>query len=108
MNSLQILEDRGFKPTSNLPYCTADGTDFYIGYKRETKEAGIVALIEDESHYFLEKEHLRMMAYTAKTYDIEKVWLYTNYGMEIHSKHEAPEIVGLHRIVKISTDGFNF
>ena len=106
MTANEILIDRGFKPVSELDYALAQGTEYSIGYRG--KSAAIVSLMPtDESIYFLDKEHLRLMSETAKTYGIEEVTLYTNYGMELHSKNEKPEIVGFNRIIKIDSEGFN-
>lgn len=102
---IEVLQDRGFKPDSDLPYCTADGTEFFIGHNKDT--AAIVCLMEDEERYLLDKGHLRYMADTAKTYEIKQVLLYTNYGVELHSKHEKPSCVNLDRIYKIDSEGAN-
>lgn len=106
MKPIEILQDRGFKVYTDLPYVLANGAEFYVGER--LAEAGIVALMpENESIYFLDKIDLRKMAETAKTYSIENVILYTNYGLELHSKHESPEVVGLTQIVKIDKEGNN-
>ncbi len=105
MTPLEILTDRGFKPVSDLNYCLANGIEYYVGQTKDS--AAIVALMYCEDLYFIDKIDLRIMAETAKTYGINKVILYTNYGMEIHSKYEKPEIVGLNKIIKINKEGFN-
>jgi len=106
MTPLEILIDRGFKPVSDLNYCLAQGTEYFIGHAN--KKAAIVSLMpEDESIYFIDKDGLRIMAETAKTYGIKDVFLYTNYGVELHSKYELPDIVGINKIIKINSDGFN-
>lgn len=95
---LEILKGNGFKPSSDLNYCTDNGIEYFIGWKN--KEALIVAIIYDETVYMITKPELREMSQTARTYGIEKVTLLTNYGLELHSRHEKPETVGLNRIVK--------
>lgn len=97
-NPLDILKYNGFKPSSDLNYCTANGVEYYIGWKG--KEALVVAIIHDESLYMITKPELREMSLTAKTANIEKVTLLTNYGLELHSRLEKPEIVGLNKIIK--------
>lgn len=106
MNGIDILKDRGFKAFSNLNYCTENGIDYYIGCNKNT--AAIVALIEDANNFLLEKSDLREMALTAKTKGVNTVYLYTNYGCEIHTKYEKPSIVGINRIIKINAEGFNY
>ena len=103
---LDILKDRGFQPISDLNYCLAQGTEYFIGYKG--KIAAIVSLMpEDESLYFIDKIDLKIMAETAKVKGIDTVILYTNYGVEIHSRFEDADIVGLSKIIKIDNHGFN-
>lgn len=106
MTPIEILKDRGFKVYGDLPYCLANGAEYYVGERLTSK--GVVSLMpEDESIYFLDKEDLRVMAETAKTYGINEVILYTNYGLELHSKYEKPETVGLTQIIKIDKEGNN-
>jgi hypothetical protein len=106
MTAIEILKDRGFNPNSNLNYCLAQGTEYYVGYRG--KSAAIVSLMpEDESIYFIDKTDLKVMAETARVIGIEDITLYTNYGVEIHSKHENSETVGINRIIKIDKEGFN-
>lgn len=108
MKAIEVLQDRGFKENSDLPYCTANGTEYYVGINKQFKnDAAIVALIDNEEHYLLDKADLREMAETAITFRIKRVTLYTNYGLEIHSKFESANIVGLDRIIKIDSEGFN-
>ena len=108
MTAIEVLQDRGFKANSDLPYCTANGTEYYVGINEQVKNnAAIVALINNEEHYLLDKADLREMSETATTYGIKRVTLYTNYGIEIHSKFESANIVGLDRIIKIDSEGFN-
>lgn len=99
MNALQLLKDTGFKPVSNLNYCTQNGIEYFIGYRK--KEAAITAIIHDESIYFITKDELREMAETAKVKGIEKLHLFTNYGLELHSQYDNPAVVGFTSIKKI-------
>lgn len=109
MTPIEILQDRGFKVYSDLPYILSNGIEYYIG--ESNSRAGIVALIEEGegSIYMLFKEDLREMAKNARHsgYKLEEFILYTNYGLELHSKHESPETVGLTQIVKIDKEGNN-
>lgn len=97
---LEILKGNGFTPNSDLNYCTDNGIEYYIGWKKD--KALIVAMIHDESIYFITKEELREMSLTAKTKGINHVTLLTNYGLELHSKYETPETVGLSQIIKVT------
>ncbi len=106
MTANEILIDRGYKPVSDLNYCLAQGTEYFVGYKG--KSAAIVSLMpDDESIYFIDKPGLKVMTETAKVMGIDSVILYTNYGVEIHSKYEDAQSVGLSRFIKIDKDGFN-
>lgn len=96
---LEYLYLSGFIPNSDLNFCTDSGIEYYIGYKGT--EAAIVALIEDENTYLLPKPELREMSWTAKVKGIDKVTLFTNYGVELHSKYEKPQTVGFDKIEKI-------
>lgn len=101
---IEMLKNKGYKINSNLPFTLSNGAEFYIGEK--LSEAAIICLMpENESIYFLDKIDLRKMTETAKTYNIQNVILYTNFGVELHSKHESPQIVGLHKLIKI--DNYN-
>ncbi len=95
---LEILKGNGFKPASDLNYCTDNGVEYFIGWKED--KALIVALIHDESLYFITKPELREMSATARTYGIKHITLLTNYGIELHSRQEKPETVGLNKIIK--------
>lgn len=105
MKPQEILIDRGFKPQP-LNYCTKNGINFYIG--ENLNKAAAVAIIEDENQYLLTKEDLREISTSAKVKGIDNVILYTNFGCEIHSKYEKPEIVGFDMIKKINSEGFNY
>ena len=109
MTPIEILQDRGFKVYGNLPYVLPNGIEYYLG--ESNSRVGIVALVDEEegSIYMLYKEDLREIAENARRsgYKLEEFILYTNYGLELHSKHESPETVGLTQIVKIDKDGNN-
>lgn len=107
MTELEILQDRGFNPVSDLNYCLSNGIEYFVGYNE--KRGAIVALIPpDESIFFIDKQSLREMAETAKIKGIKELYLYTNYGIELSSKFEKPECVGFTVIKKIGRDGYNF
>lgn len=103
---IEILKNAGFTPVSDLNYCLDNGIEYYIGYYK--KSAAIVALIEDENVYMIDKVGLREMTESAKTAGINDVWLYTNYGLEICTLYENPSIVGLNHIVKVNSNGKPF
>jgi len=106
MKEIEILKDRGFNPITDLPFCLSNGAEYYIGYCN--KIAGIVSLMpENESIYFLDKIDLLKMAETAMIKGVEQAYLYTNYGVEIHSKYENPQSVNMAKIIKIDKQGYN-
>ena len=102
---LKYLDAMGAKVHSNLPHTTKNGIDFYIGYKGD--KAIVVAFIEDENNYELTKEDAREMAESAKTKGVETVEFYTNYGVEMHSRHEKPSDLGFDKIHKVQHEFAN-
>jgi len=100
-DALRILLNNGFTPFSDLNYCTDNGINYYIGWKGN--EAAVCAIIEDDSLYLIEKVYMREMVDNAKVKGIESVCLFTNYGLELHSKHEKPQTVGFSKITKLTT-----
>ena len=103
-NPIEYLSAMGAKTYSNLNYSTKkNGINYYIGTKNY--KAIVVAFIEDENNYMIDKEDAREMAETARTKDVDSVELYTNYGIELSSKHETPKTIGFDKIYKI-TNGF--
>ena len=100
---IEILDDNGFYHRSDLPFLTTEtGIEYYVGYN-DFKEAAVVAIIQDEENYFITKQELREMSFTAKIMGIEKLHLLTNYGIELHSKHEKAKDVGFDQIHKITS-----
>lgn len=100
--AIDFLNERGYKTFSNLNFATKHGINYYIGVNNITKTAAIAAMIEDDDIYMLNKPCLREMTETAKTAGIEKVILFTNYGLEINSQHETIKTVGLDNLTKTS------
>ena len=98
---LEILKGNGYKASSDLNYCTENGVEYFIGWKKD--RALIVALIHDETLYFITKAELREMSLTARTHGIKHITLLTNYGIELHSRLEKPETVGLNKIIKATS-----
>lgn len=98
---LDILKGNGYKPATDLNYCTDNGVEYYIGWKED--KALIVAIIHNEDIYLITKTELREMSETARTYGVSKVTLLTNYGLELHSRLEKPQIVGIDKIIKITS-----
>lgn len=82
-----------------LNYTTANGINFDIHF--ENKKSVIIAKIEDENIFMLDKSDLREMAETARVKGIDKVELHTNYSLELRSS-EKPKFVGLDFIKKMS------
>ncbi len=99
--AIDILKDHHFKPISDLNFCLDNGIEYYIGYNKRT--AAICAIITDENNCFIDKAGLHEMADTAKYYGINHITLFTNYGIEIHSKHENMKCVGMDSLVKITS-----
>jgi hypothetical protein len=95
---LSILNCNGYKPLSELNYCTENGIEYFIGYKEN--KALVVAIIFNEDIYFITKPELREMSLTAKIKGINDVTFLTNYGIELHSRFEKPETIGFNRIIK--------
>jgi len=100
--SLELLKENGYTPISDLNYAIDNGIEYYIGYKGD--KAGVVALIIDEDNCMICKEDLRGMALTAKIKGIETIELFTNYGLELHSRYDKPEVVGFTKITKTLSD----
>ena len=97
-NVLDILNINGYSITSDLNYCTENGIDYYIGHNGN--KAVVVAIVETEDKFFITKQELLEMNITAKTYGIESVELFTDYGIELHSS-DTIEMVGFSKITKI-------
>ena len=72
-----------------LPYCTDNGHEYYIHFDPKNKTAGVTCKTENntapETQEITEKDVLCIIE-TAKTFGIERVILYTNYGIGIHSR----------------------
>lgn len=99
-NPLEYLKAMGAKVDSDLNYSTEkNGINYYIGFKGN--KALVVAFIEDEDNYMIDKEDAREMSLSAKIKGIEIVELYTNYGIELHSKEKTKDI-GFDKIFKVS------
>lgn len=100
--ALEIISAKGFKTLTNLNFVDMNGHDFYIGYKDD--DAIIVALITPktfESNYMLSEGDITEMAMTARIKGIDKVYLYTNYGVELHHKRNVLKAVLVNKIIKI-------
>lgn len=99
-NPLDYLKQMGATPYNDTHYTTKkNGIYYYAGEKNH--KAIVVAFIQDEDKYMLDKEDLREMSATAKTKNVDSIELYTNYGIELHGKHEKPQTVGFDKIFKV-------
>lgn len=96
---LEILQGNGFKPSSDLNYCTDSGIEYFIGWKKD--KALVVALLHGEDIWLIRKPELREMSLTARTHGISHITLLTNYGIELHSRLEKPETIGFNKIIKV-------
>jgi hypothetical protein len=88
-----------FADGGTLNYVTNNGINFDIVHNGKT--AIVIAKIEDEDNYMLDKSDLREMSESARTKGIDRVELHTNYGLELRS-NENPKIVGFDSIKKKS------
>lgn len=84
---------------NKLNYCTKNGIDFDVNFV-ENNNVEVVAWITNEENYLLTKEDLREMGLTARVKGVNKVWLRTNYGLEIKSVRENAKTVGFDAIFK--------
>ena len=98
MKAFNYLVQGGYLPYSNLNHCTQSGINYFIGYKDNI--AAVCTFIEDENRYLLEKTDLREMSLTARIQGIDRVILFTNYGLELKST-EKPITIGFEAIVKL-------
>jgi hypothetical protein len=80
-------------------FVTKNGVNFDIAHNGKT--AIVIAQIEDEDNYMLDKSDLREMSESARTKGINRVELHTNYGLELRS-NENPKVVGFDSIKKQS------
>jgi hypothetical protein len=104
-NPNDYLIAMGAKPDFYLENSTVkNGINYFIGYK--DNKVIVVAFIEDENNYMIDKEDARSMSSFAKSLGKSKgadtVELYTNYGLELHSKHEDAKTLGFDKIYKVS------
>jgi len=100
-NSLEYLKAMGATQNTDLNYSTEEnGINYYIG--RKGNKAIVVAFIEDEDVYMIDKEDAMEMSETAREEGVEVVELYTNYGVELHSRLENPQDIGFDKIYKVS------
>jgi hypothetical protein len=103
-NPLKYLSLMGAKTYGDLNYSTSkNGIDYYIGRKKDKNgenKAIVVAFITDENNYMIDKEDAKEMSETAKEKGVDKVELYTNYGVELRSS-QKPQILGFDKIFKV-------
>jgi hypothetical protein len=104
----EYLKALGARMDTDLNYSTEkNGIDYYIGYRDShgTAHAYVVAFIEDESKYMIEKEDAKEMSETARVAGTESVELFTNYGIELRHD-EKPQTIGFDKIHKVNVDEF--
>jgi DNA-binding phage protein len=104
-NPLKYLSLMGAKTYGDLNYSTSkNGIDYYIGRRKDKygdNKAIVVAFITDENNYMIDKEDAKEMSETAREKGVDKVELYTNYGVELRST-QKPQFLGFDKIVKVS------
>jgi hypothetical protein len=104
-NPLKYLSLMGAKTYGNLNYSTTkNGIDYHIGRKKDKNGdnvAIVVAFIDDENKYMIEREDAKEMSETAREMGVDKVQLYTNYGVELHTT-QKPQMLGFDKIYKVS------
>ena len=103
-NPLKYLSLMGANVNSDLNYSTSkNGINYYVGFKKDKRgdnKAIVVAFIEDENNYMIDKEDAREMAETAREKGVDSVELYTNYGVELHTTSKTKSI-GFDKIHKV-------
>lgn len=104
-NPVEYLNSIGINVRKDeLNYTTSkNDINFYVGYK--DKKAIVVAFIEDEDNYMIDKEDAREMVNSAKIKGIDTIELHTNYGIELRKK-EKPTSIGFDKIYKLSVGDF--
>ena len=105
------LTERGYIPTSHT-YTTNNGVEYMYGIldAEPGNKAIVIAFGADDEHYLITKEDAREMAKTVRNplnFFIKTVELHTDYGVELHSKHEKPQDIGFDKIVKVSNSEFS-
>ncbi len=96
---LEYLKAMGAEVKGDLNYSTEkNGINYFVGIKGH--KALVVAFIEDDDKYMIDKEDAREMAETARTKGIESVELYTNYGIELKSTEKTND-VGFDKVFKV-------
>jgi hypothetical protein len=101
-----FLAAKGYTPDS-IPYTTDGGTyEFYIGRKGD--EIGVALYVDEKTHSFeemiLSKKVLKEIGETARIAGINKIVVYSNLGVDIHSRNYNEDIkkLGIDQIVKVS------
>jgi hypothetical protein len=107
-NPIDFLIAMGAEPDLSRDFYTQKNhIRYFIGYK--DNKAIVVAFVEDDKNYMIDKEDARQMSSNAKymgmTKGTEIIELNTNYGLELHSKHEDPRTIGFDKIYKIIIGG---
>ncbi len=82
-------------------YATENGISFKIGW--DGKTADLFCSTSDNESYLITKKDLEEMVFSARIKGVEKVVLYTNMGIELHST-EKPQDYGLNKIKKVSLE----
>ena len=101
-NPKESIKKLGFDLVGKTNYSTSEnGINYYVATKKE--KAIVVAFIEDEDNYMIDKKDAREMSLSAKIKGIEIVELYTNYGIELRSSEKAKDI-GFDKIYKIQLE----
>ena len=97
---ISYIKESGYEPFGTLNFSTSkNGIDYFIGTKGD--KAIVVALNPSEDNFLIEKEDAREMADSAKLSGIKHLELHTNYGVELHSRHEKPKDIRFDKVVKI-------
>jgi len=103
---IEYIKEKGYEPFGTLNFSTSkNGIDYYIGTKGN--KAIVVALDPDEDNFMIEKQDAREMAHSAKLKGIKHVELHTNYGVELHSRHEKPKDIGFDKVEKVHVQEFS-
>ncbi len=77
---------------------------YYLATKGNKAIVVAFGLDATENNWMIDKEDAREMSAKAKELGSDAIELYTNYGVELHSKHEKPTDIGFDKIYKVSEE----
>jgi hypothetical protein len=81
-----------------VDFVTDNGINFKILW--EGHKAKVFCKVEDNSEWFVSKEDLKQMSFSAKIKGVTHVTLFTDMGLELHSTERKKDI-GFDRIKRV-------